>query len=116
MATYNFKLNQGSDLRLPLVLKDASEALIDLTGYSCAMQVRTTKTNQTAIDTLTVKSGRITITPTEGKIDLIFPHSKTSKYPAGNVVYDIELTSPDGYVTRILEGTIKVSGEVTRVE
>jgi hypothetical protein len=115
MATYNFKLNQGTDKVLPLILRDGNNELCDLTGCTCAMQVRATKSSHRSVDTLTTENQRIEIFPEEGKLLVKFPNKKTEIYPVGNLVYDIEITSGDGLVTRILEGVIKVSGEVTRV-
>lgn len=114
-ATYNFNLNQGSDLTVPFVLKDASGTVIDLTGYSAAMQLRTQVNSLTAVDTLTTANERITITPSEGSISCFFPHEETAGYPARTLVYDIELTSPSGLVTRVVQGKVNVCAEVTRV-
>lgn len=114
-ATYNFELPQGTDLTVPFVLK-TKEGVLDLTGYTAAMQVRQNARSETAIDTLTTENDRIVIDSSEGRVKCVFPHAVTETYPAQSLVYDIEIISPGGLVTRFVEGRINVSAEVTRVE
>lgn len=114
-AIYDFCINQGTDLTVPLVLKDSTGSPMDLTGYKASMQLRTNVANTQAVDTLTNENERIVIVPEEGKITLFFPNSVTETYPAQSLVYDIEIESGGGEITRILQGKIKVSPEVTRV-
>lgn len=115
MAKYDFCINQGTDILLPILLKNSDESSINLTGYKVNMQIRQYKHSDTAIDTLTVQNNRIVLSPEEGKFTLKFPSEKTKDYPAVKAVYDIETVSPEGKVTRILEGTVTISKEVTRV-
>lgn len=114
-ATYNFSIAQGTDLTVPFILSDSTGSLIDLTGFSAAMQLRVQANALAAIDTLTTENERITITPAEGKISCVFPHENTATYPARTLVYDLEITSPGDEITRVVQGTITVSAEVTRV-
>lgn len=79
------------------------------------MQIRSRVFSKEAIDTLTSKSGRLVIDANEGRITAKFPHSITETYPAQTLVYDIEITSAENEITRILQGKIIVSAEVTRV-
>lgn len=111
---FDFKLDQGSDLTLTVSTTGADGA-VDLTGYEAAMQVRANHYADRAADTLTTKNGRLRIDAATGKITATFPHAVTEKYPAPECVYDIELISPDDKIFRVLEGTISVSREVTRV-
>ena len=114
-ATYAIKLNQGSSYTLPLVLKDGEGALIDLSGYSAAMQIRIVPEAEEVIDELSTDNGRIVIDAENGKLTLSFPHEVTEADPAGQFFYDIEITSSDDEVTRILQGKIFINAEVTRV-
>lgn len=114
-ATYAIKLNQGSTYTLPLILKDGEGALIDLSGYSAAMQIRIVPEAEEVIDELSTDNGRIVIDAENGKLTLSFPHEVTEQYPAGQFFYDIEIVSADDEVTRILQGRIFINAEVTRV-
>lgn len=115
MAKYDFCINQGADILLPILLKDSSDSVIKLNGFKVRMQIRQYKHSETAIDTLTTENGRIVLDPEEGKFTLKFPNEVTAHYPAVKAVYDIEIVSAEGKVTRILEGTVFISREVTRV-
>ncbi len=115
-SVYNFEMNQGSDYTIPLKLQDSTGTAINLTGYSARMQLRRTAGACTAIDELssTGDDARILIDAAEGRLKLRFPNAVTEKYPAASLVYDVEIKSASGDITRILQGTITVSAEVTR--
>ena len=113
---YNFEMNQGSDYTFPLRLQDSTGEAIQLGGYSARMQVRRTAGACTVVDELSSTSDdpRISIEADEGRMLLRFPNSITEKYPVASLVYDVEIKSQSGEITRILQGTINVSAEVTR--
>lgn len=112
----DFSINQGSDFVIFFVISDSTGKTVDLEGYDAAMQLRKSTFSSTADDTLTVENGRLEMYPSEGKIKVKFTNSATAGYKASSYKYDLEIVSPDGYVTRVVEGTIKVSPEVTRVD
>lgn len=114
-AVKNFTLDQGSDKTVSFVLSDKNGP-IDLTGYSAAMQLRRFAFSEEAIDTLTTCNGRLLLDESAGKVTAKFKHENTEGYPGNTVLYDLELQSPDGEITRVVEGKIKVSPEVTRVK
>lgn len=114
-VTYNFTIAQGTDLTVPFLLSDSSGAALDLTEFTAAMQLRVQVKSAEAVDTLTTENGRIQIDPEVGKITCFFPHGVTEKYPARPLVYDLEIISPGDQITRVVQGKIAVSAEVTRV-
>lgn len=113
--TYNFTIAQGTDCTVPFVLSDSSGNAINLTGYTAAMQLRVFVNSIDAVDTLTSSNERIQIVPDSGQISCLFPHETTSSYPARKLLYDLEITSPGDEVTRVVQGTITVCAEITRV-
>jgi Na+/serine symporter len=84
---------------------------VNVTGYTAAMQVRSSYTSATAVVSLTSGAG-ITLGGTAGTIQITISAAATAGIPAGNYVYDLELTS-GGTVTRLLEGQFIVTPEVT---
>ena len=56
----------------------------------------------------------IVIEAEAGAIYLRIPSSKTERWDWLRGVYDIELTSPHGQTTRIMEGRVRVTPNVTR--
>lgn len=108
----NFTIDGGSDKTVYFYFRDAN-GLIDLSGYNCAMQIAS---GDKIIDTLTTSNNRIYIEGENGSIIVRFYNRATEKYPKGDLRYDIELESPDGCITRVVEGVIKVSQGITSVK
>jgi len=54
-----------------------------------------------------------TTPPTSGSIGVFISATSSSNFSFGEAVYDLEITS-GSIVTRILEGKVKLSKEVTR--
>jgi hypothetical protein len=84
-----------------------------VTGYSAAMSVKNSPTSVSTIVSLTSANGRITVGTTDGKFTLNLTAAETTALAAGNYVYDLEVTSPGGVVTRLLEGGFTVYEGVT---
>lgn len=103
---------QGANFDYQLTWTVAGSA-VNVTGYSARMQVR-----QYADSTATVLSfvngTGITLGGTAGTIALSAVATATSAVEAGQYVYDLELVSGAGYVTRLVEGNFVVYAEVTR--
>lgn len=88
-------------------------AFVNTTGYSARMQLRTSYSAASASLDLTTANGRISLT-NAGVITLALTATETAALAAGRYVYDLELVSSGGQVTRLLEGVVTVSPEVTR--
>lgn len=87
---------------------------VDLTGYSARMMVRTTYTAASPTISLTSPSGGITISAAAGEITVVMTATQTAAIAAGRYVYDLEIESGGGEVTRIADGPLTVTPEVTR--
>ena len=111
---YNFTIDQGSNWNLNVVYKDSTGTVINLTGYTAAMQLRQNYNSDTAELTLNTSNGGIVITGAQGKLVLSATAIQTGALDAGFYVYDLEISS-GGVVTRLIQGQITVAGEVTRV-
>jgi len=109
---YNFTLDQGSTWTLQIIYNDPSGTPINLTGYTAEMQIRRKFDSDTAVLTLSTSNGGITITGPTGTLDLVATDEQADIDP-GLYVYDLEL-STGGVRTRLIQGTVTVSGEVTR--
>lgn len=113
-AQYDFEIEQGATLRKPFVWKDSTGAVVNLTGYTAKMQVRRSVASEEVLLELSNVNGRIAITPLEGKVELIFSAATTEDIDWRRGKYDLELTAADGTVTRLIEGEISISREITR--
>ena len=93
----------------------ADGANVDLSGYSARMHIRPTAASNTLTLALTTgQDGRITLGGSAGTITLSISATDTAAITAGRYVYDLELISAGGIVTRLLQGVVTVSANVTR--
>ena len=113
-AIHNFTVNQGATLRRQFRWTVAGQP-VDLAGYRVHSQWRLKVTSPDALADLTTENGGIEITdPASGVFALSMSAEQTSALSFKTAVYDIELISPAGVVTRLLAGTVTLSLEVTR--
>ena len=108
-GTYNFIIDQGATFTRQLTVKEDGSAM-NLTGYSVASKFRSTHDSGTVVGTFTCS---IT-TATSGIITMAMTASTTAAIEEGIYVYDLEITSGSGTVTRLLQGEVTVNPEVTR--
>lgn len=87
--------------------------LVNLTGYTAAMQIRATYASTTTVAALTHSSG-LTLGGAAGTIQIQLSAAATAALAARTYVYDLEVTSASGTVTGIIAGTFTVTPEVTR--
>jgi hypothetical protein len=112
----DFQINKGSTWSLQLQFRDAAGAAMNITGYSARMMLRVAVDAASALLSLsTAGGGGIAITDASaGKITVTITAAQTAALPEGVLVYDIELESGAGLVTRKLAGQGLVTQEVTR--
>jgi hypothetical protein len=115
LNSYNLEINQGATLALVATWKDSAGTAVNLTGYTARLNVRETYSSSSAILTLTTENSGITLGGSAGTITLSASATTTAALTAPfSGVYDLELVSGGGVVTRLLEGVATVSPEVTR--
>ena len=106
---------QGSTFISGLYLKDQqTNSIIDLTGCTFEMKVRSLPSSSTVILTISTASGNGFIDTALGKIYWSVPAATTAAITAGDYYYDLELSYPSGRVSRLIEGQFQVTGECTR--
>ena len=108
-ATYDLVIDQGSDFAIDLTITEGGSAK-NLTGYSGRAQLRTTHAASSATASFTVS----VVNATNGTMKMEMQASTTTGIAAGRYVYDVEITSGEGIVTRVVEGQIEVTPGVTR--
>ena len=108
-GTYNFIVEQGATFTRQLTVKE-NNSVMDLTGYSVASKMRSTHDTSTVAGTFTCTVSNAS----GGIITVAMTSSVTAAIEEGIYVYDLEITSGAGIVTRLLQGEITVNPEVTR--
>jgi hypothetical protein len=112
-AKHNLIIDQGADWSITLTYKDGSGVAIPLTGYTSSMQLRKHYDDASAVLSLTSSSG-MTITASTGTIVIRATSAQTGAIVAGDYVYDVEISTSGGVVTRLIYGSVKVRPQVTR--
>lgn len=112
---HDITIEQGATFLLNLVWRDSTDTLVDLTGYTARMQVRQThKSADPPALTLTTENGAITLGGAAGTISVVAAATATGDITFKRGVYDLELVSGSGVVTRLIDGVVTVTPEVTR--
>lgn len=107
-------IDQGATLSRTVTWKDSAKTPINVTGYSARMQVRPEITSTVLTLELTTANSRIALGGVLGTVTLTVSAADTSALVPGRYVYDLELVSGAGVVSRLLMGNFVVRGEVTR--
>ena len=107
---------QGATWNDGLIWEVSEKVPQDLTDYTAAMQVRPTAESTEVIISATTANGKLVISAAEGLVTFNIDATETAalspaQFPA---VYDLELTSPTGTVTRLARGAVTLELEVTR--
>jgi hypothetical protein len=111
---YALTIYAGTTFELHLAWKDAAGAAIDLTGYSARMQMRKKQSAADTVFSLASPAAGIVLGGAAGTIDVVLGAAQTGSLSARSGVYDLELVSASGKVTRLLQGAVTVDPEVTR--
>ncbi|MDB4339334.1 hypothetical protein N9992_00745 [bacterium] len=121
---YSFIIEQGATTDFEIIWKDAEGSRSDLTGYHARMQIRSDYgANSTLYASLSSSlkadgtglnlSGSLGNNPlSSGSIGIFISAASSSAFNFNEAKYDLEVVS-GSYVTRLLEGRIKLSKEVT---
>lgn len=126
---YPLYIEQGSTIDFEIQYKDASGNPVDLSGYGARMQIRPSVTSTDVYLSLTSTlnsdgtginmSGSTPYKPTaSGSLGVYISSCTSSMLNFDEAVYDLEIFAPTNsscpVVTRILQGPVRLSKEVTR--
>jgi hypothetical protein len=115
-VAYNTTIDQGADWYFNVIYEDPSGNPINITNYTAALQLRSLPSDSVAVLTLTTANGGITIVGGLGSVACHATHTQTGLIDEGNYFYDLEIYSNGNpsVTTRLVQGQIVVSAEVTR--
>jgi len=123
-GNYTFTIEQGATTDFEVVWTDSAGSRVDLSAYSARMQIRsdygssgtlyasltdTVSSDGTGLN-LSGSSGNNPMS--SGSIGIVISAVSTSAFTFDEARYDIEMVS-GSYVTRLLQGKVKLSKEVT---
>ena len=121
---YSFIIEQGATTNFQINWNDESGSAVDLSGYHARMQIRPQIEASDVYISLSSSlspdgtgihlSGSNDITPVQsGSIGIYISAYSSSLLNFGEAYYDLELVNGN-VVTRLLEGKVKLSKNVTR--
>lgn len=111
----DFVIEKGTTWRKVITWTQADGGSpINLTGFTARMHIRENTSDRLTIVELTTENGRISLGGVNGQITLLLSDAITSALDGSRGVYDLELISSGGEVTRLIEGKITLRSEVTR--
>jgi hypothetical protein len=123
---YSFTIEQGSTLNFEIQYKDSNNLPVNLTGYSGKMMIRSNYADNNPITYAILSSSLAadgtglnfsgsngTTPPTSGSIGIFISAPSASALTFASARYDLEITLGTT-VTRLLEGQVSLSKEVTR--
>jgi hypothetical protein len=108
MATkVNLIVDQGATFATSITFNDESGNTINFSSYSGAAQMRKhfTSSNSTSFAVSLSNTGIITLSLTA---------NQTGNLVAGRYVYDLEVTDSSNVISRLIEGIVTVTPNVTR--
>lgn len=114
----DLEINQGATYTLDVPgIKTAAGADVNITGYAVRGQIRRRVTDSVVLVPFTCTI----VTPAVGAFQISLTAAQTAALPSSGskdqplaCAYDVEIESPSGVVSRVLEGTAFISPEVTR--
>ena len=111
MATVsNLFVDAGASYSNIISVAATNGQALNLTGYSVASQMRKSYQSSTAYNfTATVYDAAT------GKVRLQLNSEQSGAIPAGRWLYDVEITSPSGTKTRVVEGIVTVNPQITQI-
>lgn len=112
-AKLKLTIYQGATFRKRLVWKTQTGP-VNLTGCTARMQVRADISSPTILVNLTTENGCIALGGIDGTIGLLLSAEDTAAIGWESGVWDLEIVHPGGEVTRLAQGGVSVSPEVTR--
>lgn len=108
MATkVNLVVDQGTTFTTSITFNDETGNTINFSTYSGAAQLRKhfTSSNSTSFTVALTSNGVVTLSLTA---------NQTGNLVAGRYVYDLEVTDSSNQISRLIEGIVTVTPNVTR--
>lgn len=110
-GTWDIYIEKGAQFRRVLTVRNDDDTLLNFTGYTARLQVRG---RAVADDLLADWSDKLTLGGSAGTITLLLTDDETGALEWSRGVHALEIESGSGETTRLLEGSVTLSPEVTR--
>jgi len=106
----NLFVDQGSDYINVVTVESATGTPLDLTGYTAKSQIRKSYTSSISYEfTASIPN------PLTGEVLISLSSTDSEEIPPGRYLYDVEITSSLNIKTRVVEGIVTVTPQITQV-
>ena len=110
-GSLNITVEQGSTFQYPVQIMEADGVTpVDLTGYTFGGMIRLNYNDATPLATFTINETDLV----NGSFAFELTSATTTALSFKRAMYDIEITSPTSVTSRVLEGFVRLSKEVTK--
>lgn len=110
MATVaNIFIDQGSDFSNIITVSDKNGQPLNLAGYTVASQLRKSYNSSVAYN-----FNAIVFSATSGRVRIQMSAAQSEQIPPGRYLYDVEVTSSTGARTRVVEGIVTITPQITQ--
>lgn len=111
MATIsNLFVDAGSDYSNIITVSASNGMALDLSNYTVKSQMRKSYSSTVAYAfTASIYNA------TTGKVRLQLTAAQSEAIPPGRWLYDVEITSASGTKTRVVEGIVTVTPQITQI-
>ena len=106
----NLFVDAGSTYSNIITVTASNGQPLNLTGYTVKSQMRKSYQSSTAYT-----FDASIFNTTGGKIRLQLTDEQSGAIPAGRWLYDVEITSSSGATTRVVEGIVTVTPQITQI-
>lgn len=103
----NIVIDQGTTFQTTYTIHDVNDDPVNFTGYTANSQIRKSYSSSNSYS-FTVALSSI------GEVTLSMTANATGSITAGRYVYDVEVEDASGTRSRIVEGIVTVTPQVTR--
>lgn len=110
-ARYNIKFYRGTTLDIVMTYL-INNVPVDLADYTAIMDVRVSP-NSSLITSLTTENGKLILNQVTGEVEILLTAEQTGDLPLGQFQYDLNITSPNDTVTKLIQGAFVVLDPVT---
>jgi hypothetical protein len=108
-GVYNINIEQGSTWSLRLEIDSSVDVDMDLTGYTLASKIGKSYYDPDPISMTTAY-----VSQSEGIFNISLSATQTNALDAAHeYIYDVEITSSTGVVTRMIQGRATISPSIT---
>lgn len=110
--TVDFEIDQYASFQTTITWTEDDGTPIDMTGYTVKMDIKTGYDGNLILS-LDSADDSITVVEASGQMTFVITPSQTASFNFVRAFFDVVATSPDGFATRVIEGTFLLNKGIT---